>query len=158
MAVVIANAAAEAVERVGLPEARINLAHATVHLAQAPKSNRAYSAINEALADVRSGRVGEVPLALRDASASASRSMGAGDGYIYPHDDRRGWTDQQYLPDDRVGHRYYRPSTHGFEAQVGKRLAKQNPSPMGRTTQAMVRTRKARCSNPTSTHAGEEDQ
>ena len=123
MAVVIANAAAEAVERVGLPEARINLAHATVHLAQAPKSNRAYSAINEALADVRSGRVGEVPLALRDASASASRSMGAGDGYIYPHDDRRGWTDQQYLPDDRVGHRYYRPSTHGFEAQVGKRLA-----------------------------------
>lgn len=123
LAVVVANSAADAVERVGLPEARINLAHATIHLSQAPKSNRAYAALNAAQADVRNGRVGEVPPPLRDGSSSAARSAGAGKGYIYPHEDPRGWSDQQYLPDELVGVHFYEPSSHGFEAQVSKRLA-----------------------------------
>jgi putative ATPase len=123
LAVVVAGAAMDAVERVGLPEARINLAHATIHLAQSPKSNRAYAAINAAQADVRNGRVGEVPPALRDASSSSARAAGAGVGYRYPHDDPRGWSDQQYLPDEVLGARYYEPSGHGFEAKVAERLA-----------------------------------
>lgn len=122
MAVVVAQAAADAVQRVGLPEARINLAHATIHLAQAPKSNRAYAAIGAALADVRAGMLGEVPGPLRDGSSSAARADGAGKGYRYPHDDPAGWTQQQYLPDALVGRRYYDPSDHGFEPNIRRRL------------------------------------
>lgn len=122
MALVVAEAAASAVQLIGMPEARINLAHATVHLAQAPKSNSAYRAIGEALADVERGLVGEVPRHLADGSGAAARASGAGVGYRYPHDDPKGWTDQTYLPDVVANRTYYEPTEHGFEPQVRRRL------------------------------------
>lgn len=118
LAIVIADAAARAVEFVGLPEARINLAQATVHLALAPKSNTAYVALERASAEVRSGTVGEVPAHLRDASYSAAGSLGHGSGYRYPHDHPGGWVDQQYLPDPLVGRSYYEPGPNGAEGRL----------------------------------------
>ncbi|MEZ5323074.1 MAG: replication-associated recombination protein A [Microthrixaceae bacterium] len=116
MALVVAMAAAQAVEYVGLPEGRIPLAQATVHLALAPKSNSAFTAIESASADVASGLVGEVPASLRDPSSGASRRAdGAGQGYRSPHDDPGGWVHQQYLPDELADRVYYRPSSHGIE-------------------------------------------
>jgi putative ATPase len=111
----VADAAARAVEYVGLPEARINLAHATVHLALAPKSNTAYAGLGLAVADVRLRPVGEVPAHLRDASYRSARGLGHGVGYEYPHDAPSGWVHQQYLPDELVGEEYYRPGPHGRE-------------------------------------------
>ena len=115
-ALLVADAAARAVDRVGLPEARINLAHATVHLALAPKSNSAYLAYGRAAADVADRPVGEVPPPLRDGSYRGAASLGHGQGYRYPHDAPGGWVDQQYLPDELVGRVYYRPGPHGREA------------------------------------------
>ncbi len=112
----VAVAAAHAVEHVGLPEAQLNLAQATLHLATAPKSNAAALAIWSAREDVRSGGIGEVPAHLRDAHYRGAESLGHGTGYAYPHDDPRGWVVQDYLPSvlrDRV---WYRPSVHGEEA------------------------------------------
>ncbi len=117
-ALLVADAAARAVEFVGMPEARINLAHATVHLALAPKSNTAYVAYGRAASDVGEGDVGEVPAPLRDASTRGSRSLGHGAGYRYPHDEPGGWVAQQYLPDPLVDRRYYEPSPHGREAAL----------------------------------------
>jgi putative ATPase len=117
-ALVIANAAAAAVEFVGLPEARINLAQATVHLALAPKSNTAYAGLGAALADVRSRPVGEVPAHLRDASYRGAEALGHGRGYRYPHDHPNAWVDQQYLPDELVDARYYLPGGEGAEARL----------------------------------------
>jgi putative ATPase len=121
-ALLVAVAAAHAVEHVGLPEAQLNLAQATIHLATAPKSNRAALAIWSARAGVRDGLVGEVPAHLRDAHYQGAASLGHGVGYEYPHDDPRGWVPQQYLPDDLVGRHWYEPSTHGFEQEVRKRM------------------------------------
>jgi len=122
MALVVADAAAHAVEFVGLPEARINLAQATVHLAVAPKSNRSYLAIDAAIADVRRGGFGEVPSHLRDASSSAARRAdGAGAGYRYPHDHPGGWVEQDYLPEALRDRTYYEPSDHGAEARLAER-------------------------------------
>ncbi len=118
----VAVAAAHALEHVGLPEAQLNLAQATVHLATAPKSNRSALGIWAARADVQAGMGGEVPAHLRDASYKAARSLGHGDGYEYPHDDPRGWLPQQYRPNDVAERRYYEPSEHGFEQEVGKRM------------------------------------
>ncbi|MEZ5381041.1 MAG: replication-associated recombination protein A [Microthrixaceae bacterium] len=129
MALVVAAAGAQAVEFVGLPEARINLAQVVVHLAQAPKSNRAYRGIGEALSDVGRGLVGEVPPPLRDTSGLASKRLGHGVGYRYPHDDPSGWVDQQYLPDAVAGRQYYRPSPHGYEARVAQRLSSRGAVP-----------------------------
>ncbi|CCM64983.1 MAG: replication-associated recombination protein A [Candidatus Microthrix parvicella] len=129
MALVVATAGAQAVEFVGLPEARINLAQVVVHLSQAPKSNRAYLAIGEAIGDVGRGLVGEVPPPLRDTSGQASKRLGHGAGYRYPHDDPSGWVDQQYLPDLVAGRTYYRPSDHGYEARVAARLAARGAVP-----------------------------
>jgi putative ATPase len=117
-ALMVANAAARAVEFVGLPEARINLAQATVHLALAPKSNTAYAGLNAAMADVRSRPVGEVPAHLRDASYRGAEKLGHGAGYRYPHDAPAGWVEQQYLPDELLGTRYYEPSAQGAEARL----------------------------------------
>jgi putative ATPase len=114
-ALLIADAAARAVEYVGLPEARINLAHATVHLALAPKSNSAYAALGRAVDDVRGGPVGEVPVHLRDASYRSARGLGHGVGYDYPHDDPTGWVQQRYLPDALEHAEYYRGTRHGRE-------------------------------------------
>jgi putative ATPase len=128
LGLVVATAAAHAVEYVGLPEAQLNLAQAVVHLATAPKSNRAAMGIWRAREDVRNGIGGEVPVHLRDAHYRSARSLGHGVGYEYPHDDPRGWLRQQYLPDDAADAVYYQPSDHGFEQEIAtrmERLAKQ---------------------------------
>jgi putative ATPase len=121
-ALLVATAAAQAVQNVGLPEAQLNLAQAVVHLATAPKSNSVTSALGAAMADVRAGRGGPVPPGLRDAHYPGSRGLGHGKGYRYPHDDPRGVVTQQYVPDDLVGADYYRPTDHGAERAVGDRL------------------------------------
>jgi len=120
-ALLIATAAAHAVEFVGLPEARINLAHATVYLATAPKSNRAYQSINRAQAAARTAG-GEVGTHLRDAHYQGAASLGHGEGYRYPHDDPRGWVDQQYMPPEVAGERFYEPTRLGDEAVIAERL------------------------------------
>jgi putative ATPase len=116
MSLVVADAAARAVEFVGLPEAQLNLAQAVVHLAMAPKSNAVAAGIWSAREEVRTGPGGEVPLHLRDAHYRGAKSLGHGTGYAYPHDDPEGWVAQQYLPDELAGRRYYRPTPHGREA------------------------------------------
>ncbi|GLY96056.1 replication-associated recombination protein A [Actinoplanes sp. NBRC 103695] len=121
-ALLVATAAAQAVQNVGLPEAQLNLAQAVVHLATAPKSNSVTTAIGAAIADIRSGRGGAVPAHLRDAHYPGSRGLGHGRGYRYPHDDPRGVVKQQYVPDDLVGADYYQPSEHGAERAVAERL------------------------------------
>ncbi len=118
----VADAAARAVEFVGLPEAQLNLAQAVVHLATAPKSNRVTVALGRARADVRDRPAGEVPVHLRDAHYRGAASLGHGAGYEYPHDDPRGWVPQQHLPDGLVGRRYYEPSTHGREQEIAERM------------------------------------
>lgn len=126
MGLVVADAAARAVEFVGLPEAQLNLAHAVVYLATAPKSNRTYVALARAQADVRQLPSGEVPIHLRDASYRAAASLGHGQGYDYPHDDPSGWVPQQYRPEAVSGHRYYQPSDHGQEAQIGEGMRRRD--------------------------------
>ncbi|MEX2625761.1 MAG: replication-associated recombination protein A [Ilumatobacteraceae bacterium] len=121
-ALLVAVAAAHAVEHVGLPEAQLNLAQAAIHLAVAPKSNRTALAIWDARAAVRDGRVGEVPAHLRDAHYQGAASLGHGSGYEYPHDHPSGWVDQQYLPDVLQDERWYRPSPHGHEQEVARRM------------------------------------
>lgn len=116
-----AVAALEASAFVGLPEARIPLAQAVIHLATAPKSNAVVVAIDEALSDIRNGRIGAVPSGLRDAHYPGAKELGV-QGYSYPHDDPRGVVSQQYAPDPVVGRRYYRPTAHGFELAVAARL------------------------------------
>ncbi len=123
-ALMIAVAAAHALEHVGLPEAELNLAHAAIHLATAPKSNRAALAIWGARADIKNGAVGEVPAHLRDAHYQGASALGHGTGYDYPHDDPRGWVPQQYLPDELIAKRWYEPSQHGREREIAQRLAK----------------------------------
>ncbi len=114
-----AVAAAQAVALIGMPEASIILAHATIHAALAPKSNAVVVGIGEALADVRTGGIGRVPVHLRDAHYPGAGSLGHGVGYQYPHDLPGGVAAQQYLPDELVDRRYYRPTRHGAEAAWG---------------------------------------
>ncbi len=122
LALVVADAAARAVEFVGLPEAQLNLAQAVVHLACAPKSNRVTVALSLAQRDVREGPRGDVPAHLRDAHYRSAASIGHGEGYVYPHDQLDGWADQQYRPAELAGNRYYEPSDRGHEAVVAERL------------------------------------
>ncbi|MEU6861498.1 replication-associated recombination protein A [Glycomyces sp. NPDC046736] len=119
-----ATAAATAVERIGMPEARINLAQAVAHLATAPKSNAVITAIDEAIGDVRQGKIGPVPPDLRDAHYKGAGSLGHGKAYVYPHDDPRGVVPQRYAPDVVAGRDYYRPTRHGREAEIADRLEK----------------------------------
>ncbi|MDQ1517323.1 MAG: putative ATPase [Actinomycetota bacterium] len=123
MALVVATAAAHAVEYVGLPEAQLNLAEAVLYLATAPKSNRAALAVWAAREDVRKGPSAEVPVHLRDAHYQGAKSLGHGKGYVYPHDDPAGWVDQEYQPSELGGRRYYDPTEHGHEALVRERMA-----------------------------------
>jgi putative ATPase len=116
-----AVAAAQAVQLVGLPEARINLAQAVIHVALAPKSNAVVAAINAAEADVRAGLAGAVPKHLRDASYPGAARLGHGKGYVYPHDDPAGVVEQQYAPAELSGKRYYQPTRHGAEARYSER-------------------------------------
>ena len=112
-ALLVAVAAAQAVEHVGLPEARLNLSQAAIYLARAPKSNASYVAINKAIDDVREHGTVKPPKSLRDGSYGG-RQLGNGKGYVYPHADPRGF-DVDYLPDELKGHRYYDPSGNGEE-------------------------------------------
>ncbi len=116
-----AVAAAQAVEFVGLPEARINLAQAVIHIALAPKSNAVVKAIGAAQADVQAGLIGAVPNHLRDAHYPGAKRLGHGDGYVYPHDVPEGIIGQQYAPDEVNGRAYYEPSSHGMEARFSER-------------------------------------
>jgi putative ATPase len=115
-ALLVAVAAAHAVEHVGLPEARLNLAQAAIYLATAPKSNASYVALKEASADVREHGQARPPDALRDASYYGAKKLGRGKGYVYPHDDPTGF-DLDFLPDELKGRRYYRPSGSGEEGE-----------------------------------------
>ncbi|HLU28432.1 MAG TPA: replication-associated recombination protein A [Glycomyces sp.] len=119
-----ATAAATAVERIGLPEARINLAQAVVHLATAPKSNAVITAVDEAIADVRSGKIGPVPPALRDAHYKGAAALEHGTSYVYPHDAPLGVVPQRYAPDAVAERDYYRPTRHGAEGELADRLEK----------------------------------
>lgn len=121
----VAVAAAHAVEHVGLPEAQLNLAHAAVYLATAPKSNRLALGIWRARDDVRAGKVGEVPAHLRDAHYSGAEILGHGVGYEYPHDDPRGWVPQRYLPEGWDDLHYYEPSIHGAEVRLADALTQE---------------------------------
>ncbi|MCI2958887.1 replication-associated recombination protein A [Agromyces atrinae] len=120
----VAVAAADAVQLIGMPEGRIPLAQAVVHLATAPKSNAAYLGIDRAIADVRAGKAGRVPKHLRDAHYAGAKKLGHGKGYVYPHDDPIGVSRQEYLPDELRGSTYYHPTEHGNERDVSARLAK----------------------------------
>ncbi|POH65544.1 MULTISPECIES: replication-associated recombination protein A [Cryobacterium] len=121
---VIAIAAADAVQYIGMPEGRIPLAQAVVHLACAPKSNSAYMALDAAIADVRNGNTGRVPKHLRDAHYPGAKRLGHGKGYKYPHDDVLGVLTQDYLPTELRRKQYYTPTEHGNERDVSARLAK----------------------------------
>ncbi|MBW8060081.1 MAG: replication-associated recombination protein A [Solirubrobacterales bacterium] len=121
-ALLIADAAARAVDRVGLPECALNLAQATVHLALAPKSNASYKALGAARAEVRENGAKAPPDYLRDAHYPGAKKLGRGDGYRYAHDEPGGVSDQQLLPDGLEGRRFYAPTERGFEAELGRRL------------------------------------
>jgi putative ATPase len=118
-ALVVAVAAQQAVEFIGMPEARIPLAHAAVYVATSPKSNRAYEAINSALADVKKGTTLAVPKHLRDSHYKGSAKLGHGEGYQYAHDFEGGYVPQAYLPEGKI---YYNPTENGFERRVKERL------------------------------------
>ncbi|ASN39259.1 recombinase RarA [Arthrobacter sp. 7749] len=119
-----AVAAAQAVQLIGMPEARIILGHAVVHLATAPKSNAAYNAINAAVADVRAGRGLGVPMHLRDAHYAGAGRLGHGKGYKYSHDAPHSIATQQYAPDDLLGVDYYQPTANGAERTIGERVTR----------------------------------
>ena len=119
-----AVAAAQTVQLIGLPEAQLTLAHATVHLASAPKSNAVTMGLSAAMADIKAGKAGLVPPHLRDGHYSGAAALGNAQGYVYPHDDPDGVVPQQYPPDEVVGVDYYRPTTHGAERDIAGRLDK----------------------------------
>ncbi|MBV9592313.1 MAG: replication-associated recombination protein A [Actinobacteria bacterium] len=121
-ALLAATAAAEAVQLIGLPEARINLAQATIHLALAPKSNAVVRAIDAAMSDVRAAAAGAVPPPLRDGHYPGAARLGHAERYSYPHDVPEGVVEQQYPPDELVGRDYYDPSEHGHERTLAPRL------------------------------------
>ena len=138
-ALLAATAAAQAVQLIGLPEARINLAQATLHLALAPKSNAVIAAIDAAQADVRAGLAGAVPAPLRDAHYPGAKQLGAGKRYRYPHDDPDGVVAQQYPPDELVGRDYYEPGGHGAERTIAERLSRLREIVRGKTPPGQTR-------------------
>ena len=119
-----AVAAAQTVQLIGMPEAKLTLAHATVHLATAPKSNAVTTAIGAAMEDIRAGKAGLVPPHLRDGHYSGAAALGNAQGYKYAHDDPDGVVPQQYPPDELVGVDYYRPTDRGAEREISGRLDK----------------------------------
>jgi putative ATPase len=120
-ALTTAVAAAQAVQLIGMPEARLNLAQAVIALSAAPKSNAVTTAIDAASADVRAGRIGTVPAHLRDAHYGGSKTLGHGVSYRYAHDEPFAVAEQQYLPDVLLDAEYYRPTSLGAEAGVKER-------------------------------------
>lgn len=123
-ALVVATAAAEAVSRIGMPEARIILAHAAIMVATSPKSNSAYAAVNKALHDVETRRTGDVPMHLRNAAAKGMKDLGYGDGYKYAHDYPGNFIKQDYLPEEIRGTIYYEPTSNGYEGKIKEWLEK----------------------------------
>ena len=119
MLLVVAAAALQALEFVGLPECQLALAQAVTYIATAPKSNASTIAISKARDDVKNGRTLPVPEHLRDASYKGAKQFGHGDGYQYSHDHEGGWVDLAYLPEER---RYYLPVERGYEAEIKKRM------------------------------------
>lgn len=126
MGLVIANAAAHAVEFVGLPEAQLNLAQAVTYLASAPKSNASYVGLKRALADVQSQQSRPVPKPLRDSRSATGRAQKDDTPYLYPHDFPGGWVQQTYLPEGVQTQAYYEPTENGFEATIRERMAGRN--------------------------------
>ncbi|NLG54505.1 MAG: replication-associated recombination protein A [Rhodococcus sp.] len=124
MALQTATAAAQAVQMIGMPEARLALAQATIHLATAPKSGAVNSALAAAMADVSAGKSGLVPPHLRDGHYAGAKQLGSAVGYLYPHDHPDGVLAQQYPPDELVGANYYEPTGHGAERSIRERLGK----------------------------------
>lgn len=130
----ICVAAAQAVQLIGMPEARINLAHATIAVATAPKSNGVIAGINNSLADIEAGRTGSVPMHLRDAHYPGAKDLGHGEGYLYPHSYPHGVVAQEYLPAGYETARYYEPTSNGFETTINQRMSairqicKENPA------------------------------
>jgi putative ATPase len=121
-ALVVANAAAAAVDRVGLPECALNLAQAATYLALAPKSNASYRAIGAARAEVREHGAKPPPDYLRDAHYPGAKKLGRGVGYVYPHDEPGGVAGQPLLPEGMQERRFYEPTDRGFEAELARRL------------------------------------
>ncbi|GAB3715882.1 replication-associated recombination protein A [Nocardiopsis nanhaiensis] len=119
-----AVAAAQAVELIGMPEARINLAQAVIHISLAPKSNAVIAAIGEAMADVRAGNAGPVPAHLRDGHYKGAADLGHGKGYRYAHDFPGGVAPQQHAPEGLTEREYYRPTQHGTERRLSEVLQK----------------------------------
>ena len=120
----VAAAAADAVQFIGMPEGRLPLAQATIHLATAPKSPGVIKAIDSALADVRAGHVPPVPAHLRDGHYEGAKKMGNAVGYIYPHDDPRGVVEQRYIPEGLEDAVYYEPTDHGAEKRISDFLGR----------------------------------
>ncbi|MCF6408620.1 AAA family ATPase [Pseudalkalibacillus salsuginis] len=121
-ALLIAQAAAQAVDFIGMPEARIPLAEAALYIATAPKSNAVITGIDRALNTVKNEKAGQVPTHLRDAHYSGAKELGSGVGYKYPHDYKDGYVPQQYLPDHLKHKSFYHPSERGYEKTVTRRL------------------------------------
>ncbi|HEU4944625.1 MAG TPA: replication-associated recombination protein A, partial [Solirubrobacterales bacterium] len=121
-ALLIADAAARAVDRVGLPECALNLAQAAVYLALAPKSNASYKALGRARAEVRENGAQTPPDYLRDAHYQGAKALGRGEGYRYAHDEPGGVSDQPLLPPGLEDRRFYMPTDRGFETELGRRL------------------------------------
>ncbi len=119
-----AVAAAQTVQLIGMPEAQLTLAHATVHLATAPKSNAVTTALGAAMGDIRAGKAGLVPAHLRDGHYAGAQKLGNAVGYKYAHDAPGGVASQQYPPDELVGVDYYRPTGYGAEREIATRLEK----------------------------------
>lgn len=121
-ALLLAVAAAQTVQLIGMPEARLTLAHATIHLATAPKSNAVTTALDAAMGDIKAGKAGLVPPQMRDGHYSGAKALGNAVGYRYSHDHPDGVVPQQYIPDELVGIDYYRPTGRGGEREMATRL------------------------------------
>ena len=121
-AIVVATAAAQAVERIGMPESQIILAQAAAYVACAPKSNSSVKAIGKAMSTVKDSRPGSIPPYLRDAHYSGAKELGRGLTYKYPHDYPDHYVEQQYLPDGLVGQVFYEPSDNGYEKTIKRMM------------------------------------
>ncbi len=117
-ALTMAVAAAQAIERIGMPEAKLILAHAAVMVATSPKSNSTYKGINAVLSDIETKNTGDVPMHLRNAPIGGMSDLGYGKGYLYAHDYPGNIVDQEYLPDEMIGTVYYNPTKNGYEARI----------------------------------------
>jgi putative ATPase len=124
MALLIATACFDAINIVGLPEGRINLSQCAIYLSSAPKSNASYTAIDDAISDVRNTKTNEVPKHLKNAPTKLAKDLGYGKDYKYPHSYDKGWVEQTYLPEEIRDKKYYKPTKNGAEKEITDRLAR----------------------------------